>query len=261
MTNTYEYHGLLAQTWDLHRADAEHWDDMTLYRALAQHYGAPVLELGCATGRLVLPFLEQGIETDGLDNSAELLAICREKAQKRRLAPTLYEQDLRSLDLPRRYKTIIASSSVFQLVTDEAEARQALERIFAHLEPGGAFVASFSFEWRDGDPLSTSWQPHFTVTRPDDGAIVRAFSREWHEPEKRLWHAELRYEVEKNGQVVARESHLLSPEGRSYTQEQALQLYSEVGFTNLRTFNEFTQEPAHPDVRLFCVLGERPTAP
>jgi SAM-dependent methyltransferase len=254
---TYDYYGLFAQTWDLHRPDAESWSDGILYCELAERFGSTVLELGCATGRIVLPYLERGIEIDGVDNSPELLGICREKALARGLSPTLYEADIRHLDLPRRYRTIIGSSSVFQLITDETEARRTLERIFAHLDPGGAFVTSFSFEWRDGDPLDTGWEPHFTVIRPTDGATVRSFLREWHEPEKQLWHTEQRFEVEQSGVVVQEEFYRRSPEGRSYTQAQATQLFTEVGFTNVCALHEFTHEPARSDDRLFCILGEK----
>ena len=255
----YDYHGLIAQTWDLHRASAESWSDSTLYRELAERYGQPVLDLGCATGRILLPYLERGLDTDGVDNSPELLEICRAKAMARGLTPSLYEQDIFQLDLPRRYKTIIGSSSVVQLVTDEALALQTLKRIFKHLEPGGIFVASFSFEWREGDLLESDWHPHFEVARPSDGAIIRAFSREWHEPDKRLWHAEQRFEVEKDGEIIASEHHLLSPEGRSYTQAQATKLFADAGFTQIRALHEFTHEPALREDRLFCILGVKPS--
>lgn len=255
----YDYYGLIAQTWDLHRASAESWSDSILYRELAERYGQPVLDLGCATGRILLPYLERGIDTDGVDNSPELLEICRQKANVRGLSPHLYEQSIVTLELPRRYKTIIGSSSVFQLITDEALALQTLRRIFDHLEPGGVFVTSFAFEWREGDALESGWHPHFEVTRPNDGATIRSFSREWHEPAKRLWHTEQRFEVEKEGEIIATEHHLLSPEGRSYTQAQATALFAEVGFDNIRVLHEFTHEPAQASDRLFCVLGTKPS--
>ncbi|MGC4044057.1 MAG: class I SAM-dependent methyltransferase [Armatimonas sp.] len=146
----YDYNGLIASTWDAHRPDAESWSDAVLYREIVKTYGEPVLDLGCATGRIVLPFLESGIDTDGVDNSPELLEICRQKAEARGLSPDLYQQDLIELDLPRRYRTIIGSSSVLQLVTEEPHAHQMMARLYEHLEPHGALIAAFSFEWRVG---------------------------------------------------------------------------------------------------------------
>lgn len=251
----YDYSGLIASTWDLHRPDAENWPDAAFYKEIKKGYGEPVLDLGCATGRILLPFMEQGVDIDGVDNSPELLEICRQKAQARGLRPNLYQQDLIELDLPRRYRTIIGASSVLQLVTEESHAHQMMERLFDHLDYRSVLIASFAFEWREGDPLDTGWEPHFTVTRPTDGAIVRSFTREWHEPEKRLWNAEQRIEVELDGKIVAEEHHQRLPEGRTYTQEQAIELFRQAGFAGVHVFHEFTQEPARPGDRLFCVQG------
>ena len=35
----YDYHGLVAQTWDLHRADAENWSDSVLDHTLFAEVG------------------------------------------------------------------------------------------------------------------------------------------------------------------------------------------------------------------------------
>ena len=76
----YSYSGLMASTWDLWRDTTQRWSDSVFYLDMVQRYGQPVLDVGCATGRIVLDYLAQGIDTDGVDNSPELLAICHDKA-------------------------------------------------------------------------------------------------------------------------------------------------------------------------------------
>jgi hypothetical protein len=73
-----------------------------------------------------------------------------------------------------------------------------------------------------------------------------------------VWHAEQRFEVELAGEVITQEFHKMTPEGRYYTQAQAIALYQDAGFTNVQVFHEFTHEPALPDDRVFCVLGVKP---
>lgn len=257
-TPTYDYHGLLASTWDLWRDDTSQWSDRFFFLDLIRQYGQPVLDLGCGTGRLVLDYLNQGIDIDGLDNSPEMLAICRSKAEKKGLSPTLYQQEMETLELPRTYRTILAPSSAFQLVHDVHKARTALQRCFEYLQPGGAFVTPFSFDWREGEPLETDWGLVFEKVRPEDGAVVRHWTREWRDIDRQLWHAESRFEVDLEGKRIATEEQRRSPEGRWYTQAEVLQLYREVGFVDIQLFKEFTHEPTAPDSRFFSALGVKP---
>jgi len=248
----------MAATWDIWRDDTANWEDSLFFRDIVRQYGQPVLDVGCGTGRIVLDYLAEGIDTDGVDNSPEMLASCRDKAQKRGLSPNLYAQEMETLALPRTYRTILVPSSSFQLVTDVELAWDAIQCFFALLQSGGALIMPFSFAWKEGTPLQTDWYPVFEKVRADDGATVRRLSRASHTPETQLWHSEDRYEVVLNSEVVASEEHQRSPAGRWYSQEQATQLYRDAGFGDIRLLSGFTQNPASAEDKLFCVLGVKP---
>jgi ubiquinone/menaquinone biosynthesis C-methylase UbiE len=254
----YDYRGLVASTWDLHRVDTANWSDRFFYLDIVGQHGQPVLDIGCGTGRLILDFLQQGIDIDGMDNSPEMIAICRAKAEKLNLSPALYQQHMETLDLPRRYRTILGPSSVFQLIPDKDTAREALRRFFAHLQPGGVFVTPFYFDWAEGEPMDSDWQLLFEKVRPEDGATVRSWTHSWCQPEKQWWHYEQRFEVELNGDIIAREEMRRSPDLRWYSQAEAVQLYQEAGFTNIQLFRKFESNPASAGDRQFCALGVKP---
>src|SRR5215210_49040 len=126
----YEYHGLMAETWDLFRGDTSGWPDRAFYREAIARYGEPALDVGCGTGRLLLDYLSTGIDIDGVDNSPEMLARCRKKAREMDLQPRLFEQSMERLDLPRTYRTIIVPSSSFLLIIDLEDAAEAMRRFF-----------------------------------------------------------------------------------------------------------------------------------
>lgn len=107
----YEYKGLVAQAWDLLRGDTSRWPDRFYYLDLIKNYGQPVLDVGCGTGRILLDYLAQGIDIDGVDNSPEMLKLCREKSAKAGLRPDLFFQPVEELELPRKYRTILIPSS------------------------------------------------------------------------------------------------------------------------------------------------------
>ena len=253
----YEYHGLMATTWDLLRGDTSEWEDKFFYLDLIPKYGGPVLDVGCGTGRLLLDFLNQGIDIDGVDNSPEMLAICREKADHLGLAPNLYHQAMESLALPRSYRVIIVPSSSFQLVTDKELARQAMDRFYEHLESGGVLVMPFMVLWEPGDPIDRNWKLLSDVTRPEDGAVVHRWVKDWIDVENQLEHTENRYEIVRDSKVIASELHQRSPATRWYTQSQSLKLYQEAGFINVQVFKGFSDKPSAEGDTIFSVLGQK----
>jgi ubiquinone/menaquinone biosynthesis C-methylase UbiE len=253
----YEYRGLMASLWDFFRGDTSTWSDRFFYREPIQRYGQPVLDVGCGTGRLLLDFMADGVDIDGVDNSPEMLDLCRQKAQQLGLEPRLFQQVMEALDLPRHYQTILVPSSSFQLVLEPQAAAEAMRRFVAHLQPGGVLIMPFMIIWKEGDPIETEWSLREKV-RPEDGAVARRWSRVRFEVENQLEHTEDRYEISLEGNILASEHHQRSPATRWYTQEQARHLYQEAGLTDIQMFSNFTFEPAKEDDAIFCVVGRKP---
>jgi SAM-dependent methyltransferase len=249
----YEYKGLMAQAWDVLRGDTSAWPDRFFYLEAVRRFGQPVLDVGCGTGRLLLDFLAQGIDADGVDNSPDMLALCRQKAVKLGLEPALHEQHMETLDLPRRYRAILVPSSSLQLIIDPAMADQAMRRFREHLAPGGTLVAPFMALWKEGDPLESEWER--SAVRAADGATFRRVSRSRYDPHAECEHTEDMYQMIVDGRVAAEELHRRSPATRSYTQAQAQALFERAGFTGVRAYSEFTFEPARPEDGVFMLTG------
>jgi ubiquinone/menaquinone biosynthesis C-methylase UbiE len=247
-----EYRGMIVQYWDLLRGDTSRWSDRFLYREFVKEYGQPVLDVGCATGRILLNFLSEGIDCDGVDISPEMLALCREKAGQMDLSPDLYQQSIETLNLPRTYRTILVPSSTFQLLLDPEQAREGMRRLYAHLKPGGVLVMPFMILWQEGQPLEE--ESVNEVTRPD-GVIVRRISRSRYDPPAQLEHTEDVYQLLKEGEVIDEEHYRRSPATRWYTLDQAEDLYREVGFSQVHFYSNFTREPYLDGDLLFTVAG------
>ena len=74
-----EYNATHARWYD--PTFAERGKDAAFYRALAHETGGPVLEVGCGTGRVLLPIAQDGLACVGLDASA---APCAPSSRRRR---------------------------------------------------------------------------------------------------------------------------------------------------------------------------------
>ena len=51
--------------------------DVGFFVEAAKESEGPVLELGCGTGRVLIPTARAGVEITGLDLSTDMLGICR----------------------------------------------------------------------------------------------------------------------------------------------------------------------------------------
>lgn len=255
----YEYRGLMAEAWDVLRGDTSGWSDRQRYLELIRRAeGEPVLDVGCGTGRLLLDFLALHIDIDGIDNSPEMLAICRQKAAAQGLHPNLYQQALESLDLPRRYRTILIPSSTLQLLLTPEAVREALQRVLAHLEPGGMVAASVMALWQPGAPLSSTTES--AATRASDGAVFRRINTSTYDPQTGYESTEDWYQLLRDGVLIAEEHHHRSPAVRTYTQEEVVTLFAEAGCSPVQVFGGFTNVPATADDRVFTVVAYKPGA-
>lgn len=260
--NDYEYRELIAKSWDLLRGDTSQWPDRYFFWGVIVESGTPALDVGCGTGRLLLDYLSDGLEVEGVDISPEMLNLLLEKAHQDGMNPKVYLQAMEALNLPRKYRTIIVPSSSFQLVTDLNQAEGVIERLYAHLEPRGTLAMSFMLLF-DGDPqksgtLTSEWELVGEETRPSDGATVQRWSRSTFDFITQLESTENRYEIVKEGEIIESDEYSRSPATRWYTQDESAELLRRTGFENIQMFHEFTQKPARPDSRVWVVRGEKP---
>ena len=58
--------------------------DSQFYVEEAVKAGSPVLELGCGTGRILIPIAQAGVDIVGLDRAPCMLEIAREKVRLKR---------------------------------------------------------------------------------------------------------------------------------------------------------------------------------
>ena len=83
-TGGYQTNPLVAQLYDQVVPYRER-PDITFYVEEAVKSGGAVLEVGCGTGRTLLPIAQAGVSITGLDISTHMLTVCRQKLKDMRL--------------------------------------------------------------------------------------------------------------------------------------------------------------------------------
>ncbi|MBI3964284.1 MAG: class I SAM-dependent methyltransferase [Chloroflexi bacterium] len=118
-------------------------EDVSLYLELARRTGAPILELGCGTGRLLVPLAEAGYEVTGIDVSPAMLDVARAKVAARpELAGRveLTQVDARATTWQSRFALAFWAINSFMHLEDTVVAGEVLARTRDALRPGGLLV-------------------------------------------------------------------------------------------------------------------------
>lgn len=118
--------------------------DVAFYVDLAKERGGSVLEVGCGTGRILVPTARAGVEIDGLDQSQAMLDRCAEtlaaepsEVQRR---VRLHRGDIRDFDLGVKFDLITAPFRVVQHLLEIDDQLAFLASVGRHLRPGGALA-------------------------------------------------------------------------------------------------------------------------
>ncbi|MBI2188136.1 MAG: class I SAM-dependent methyltransferase [Acidobacteria bacterium] len=116
--------------------------DVPFWRTVAAGARGPVLELGCGTGRIVVPLARAGIRLVGVDRSRSMLARARRRVARARLdgRVRLIRGDIRHLPFPAStFSTVLAPYGVLQSLLRERDLAATLASVHDVLEPGGTF--------------------------------------------------------------------------------------------------------------------------
>jgi len=250
------HYGLVARWWDeFNVADPA---ELARFSAAIEEFGQPALDLGCGTGRILLPLLEAGFEVDGTDVSADMIALATDRARRDGRAPRLAVQALHELDLPRRYRTAFMCG-VFGIGASRGQDREALRRVRAHLEPGGALLIDHELPYAGMDAerwarwlpggragIPRAWPAEGDRRRTADGDEIELVSRLGaFDPLEQRAVLEMRARLWHDGAVAAEEEGRLTE--KQYFAQEVLLLLDEAGFADVTVEGGHTGRPATAD--------------
>ncbi|HSD18333.1 MAG TPA: class I SAM-dependent methyltransferase [Thermomonas sp.] len=116
------------------------FDDVDWFRRQCHRHRGRVLELGCGTGRVMLPLLADGIDIIGIDRSLPMLRRLRVEARSLGLEPRVAQMDLQGLALGASFALILAPYSLVTYLPGRDDLDQWVASVAPLLAGGGALV-------------------------------------------------------------------------------------------------------------------------
>lgn len=176
--------------------------DVAFFVEAAKESGGPVLEVGCGTGRVLIPTARAGIEIVGLDSSLSMLDVCRKRLSHEmdevQARVQLVEGDMRDFELGQAFRLVTIPFRPIQHLTTVSDQLLCLGRIHRHLVEGGCLILdifnpSLGSLTKDDIGKEIAEEPEFIT--PDGRRVVRLrkiLSRDYF---NQINHVELIYDV------------------------------------------------------------------
>jgi SAM-dependent methyltransferase len=253
------HYGLLARWWaEVNEAGP---DELAYYHAAVERNGEPALDLGCGTGRLLVPLLRAGLDVDGTDVSPDMLQRARlaGEAAGIDMEGRLAQQTFAGLELTRTYRTIFCCDS-FGIGGSRAADELALRRIHDHLAPGGAFIFSIDLLVPgafDALTIPEPWPDAKARARLDDGDELELLRRtaSW-DPGERVEVMEIRARLWRDGQLLAEEEGSLA--FVHYTVDELRAMLAAAGIDDFTLERPYSGRPSDPGDETVVFVARRP---
>lgn len=225
----------------------------------AAHTGGPILELGCGTGRLLLPLAGAGWMVVGVDRSAEMLALARarlarepERVQQR---VSLFEMDMLSLALPPATYALAVLGYNTVMHVPPARLPDLLHRLARALRAGGRLIIdTVNPLWLAEVEDSAEFEPEDPLYDSVRDRTLNVASRIQSDPDQQRLTIEWRYELSQPGQPLRRFDvretyHYLLPHAWHLT-------LSEAGFRILGLYGDYGHAPLSEETPRLLIVAE-----
>lgn len=126
---------------------------------------AQLLDLCCGDGRLTRALVKRGYRVVGVDGSERMLTYAKQRAPK----AEFYLNDVRRLELPRRFEAVISTFDSLNHIMKTEELQKVFENVFDCLEPGGYFA----FDLNREDAYIDLWSRTSTIVDKKIVSIAR----------------------------------------------------------------------------------------
>jgi SAM-dependent methyltransferase len=229
-------------------------EDLPFWLKLAAQQGSPILELGCGTGRVLLPLAEGGYRLFGLDRDSGMLSVLQDRLPAG-LKPgiSLVQADLTQIPLVGRFALVLLPCNTFSTLTKDGR-RACLNGVRKTLASGGVFAVSLpNPKLLRRQPRRSGPEMEEVFSHPLDGEPVQVSSawkrtRDWFELSWYYDHLLPDGQVER---LVARVNHSLA------SFEELRGEFHSYGLEVVETYGDFLGSAYTADSESLIILARK----
>lgn len=237
------YHDL-AYSYDSLTLDVDYDGVVDFYFQLLEREGLSprtAADLACGTGSVALRLAQRGLSVTAVDMSEQMLCVAAQKAQAMENRPLFVCQQLQKLHLPRAVDLAVCALDSIDYITDPSDCRQAIFRIYKHLNPGGCFIFDVNTPQKlramDGQVFLDENEDTFCVWRGefDEKTNICSYGMDLFTRQGTLW----RRSFEEHREYA-------------YDARQLTEYLKEAGFTGIEVFGDRRMSaPVEADQRIY----------
>lgn len=208
------------------------------------------LDIACGTGNVTFALADRGLRAVGVDLSAPMLAVAREKARQQGRAIPFFHADMRSFSLPESYDLAVCLYDSINYLLSREDVGQAFRCAHRALNDGGHYIF-------DVNTIYALRENLFTQRHLDLDAPVQYDWRSNYDEETRICEVIMEFWVKDNGE----KRHFTEVHyERGYFLQELLDELSRAGFRTLAVFEAYTFRTPRPDSdRVYFVARKQAT--
>ena len=237
------YHNL-AVSYDRLTNDVDYEATVDFYYEILKREGLKprtAVDLACGTGSVTAVLAGKGLRVTAVDLSEEMLTVAQQKAMELENQPLFLCQNLRDLYLPRAVDLAVCALDSLDYITDPADCKEAIRKVYKYLNPGGIFIFDVNTPEKlramDGqvfldedDDVYCVWRGEF-----DEETNICSYGMDLFQRKGNLWERSFEEHCE-----------------YAYSADQLVGYLKDAGFTHIRVYGDRRMEaPAEGEQRIY----------
>lgn len=162
-----------SQIYDSLYQDKDYGSECDFLERIFEKYNVKIntiLDLGCGTANHAAILVKRGYKVTGVDRSAEMIRLAKEKINDLGINMKFINADITSLPISRKYDAIISMFSVINYLTEDKLILKTFKSVIKNLKINGIFIFD---SWHGPGVISEKPVKKVKEINTENGMIIR----------------------------------------------------------------------------------------